>query len=174
MLEILTSNAFAQIIGLIAVVLLAIPYQINNRSTILFYLVLGAAMLSMHQMMLGAYVGAIGNGAMAVRNLVFWNKHRYAWAAYRLWPYAFSAVLVSIMFVFRDSWYSIFPMCAVTLSTIALWADSTRTIRFLSILSPLCWIPYALAIGSIPTLLVQLVVIASILLAMWRFDAPSK
>ena len=169
-MEYIDFNLLTQIIGYIAVVILFVSFQANNRKNILGFLIIGILLLATHQYLLGAFVGAIANGLTVIRNLVFRHKDDSKLLKHFIWPYAFSVVLVAIVIFFWQGWHSILPALAVIASTFALWADDTKTIRILSLIGPLLWLPYAFFIESIPTILIQLVIISSILIAMYRFD----
>ena len=159
-----------QILGYIAVAILFISFQVNNRKNILGLLVLGMIFLASHQFLLGAFAGAIANGLTILRNLTFRHKKDNQVLNHYIWPYIFSTVLVATGIYFWQGWHSLLPALAVTASTFALWADDTRTIRILSLIGPFLWLPYAFVIESIPTILIQVVIISSILIAMFRFD----
>ncbi len=159
-----------QILGYIAVAILFVSFQVNNREKILGWLVLGMVFLATHQFLLGAFAGAIANGLTIIRNITFRHKKDNQILNHFIWPYVFSTVLVATGVFFWQGWYSLLPALAVTASTFALWADDTKTIRILSLIGPFLWLPYAFIIESIPTVLIQVVIISSILIAMFRFD----
>ena len=159
-----------QILGYIAVAILFVSFQVNNRKNILGLLVLGMVFLASHQFLLGAFAGAIANGLTIIRNLTFRHKKDNQILNHYIWPYVFSIVLVATSIYFWQGLYSLLPALAVTASTFALWADDTKTIRILSLIGPFLWLPYAFIIESIPTVLIQVVIISSILIAMLRFD----
>lgn len=159
-----------QILGYIAVAVLFVSFQVNNRKNILGLLVLGMVFLATHQFLLGAFAGAIANGLTIVRNLTFRHKKDNPILNHYIWPYVFSTVLVGTGIYFWQGWHSLLPALAVTASTFALWADDTKTIRILSLIGPFLWLPYAFIIDSIPTVLIQVVIISSIFIAMFRFD----
>ena len=159
-----------QILGYIAVAILFVSFQVNNRKNILGLLVLGMVFLASHQFLLGAFAGAIANGLTILRNLTFRHKTDNQILNHFIWPYVFSIVLVATSIYFWQGLHSLLPALAVTASTFALWADDTKTIRILSLIGPFLWLPYAFIIESIPTVLIQVVIISSILIAMLRFD----
>ncbi len=159
-----------QILGYLAVAILFASFQVNDRKNILGLLILGMVFLATHQFLLGAFAGAIANGLTILRNLTFRHKKDSKVLNHFIWPYVFSAVLVATGIYFWQGWYSLLPALAVTASTFALWADNTKTIRLLSLIGPILWLPYAFIIESIPTVLIQVVIISSILIAMFRFD----
>lgn len=159
-----------QILGYVAVAILFVSFQVNNREKILGWLVLGMVFLATHQFLLGAFAGAIANGLTITRNITFRHKKDNRILNHYIWPYVFSTVLVASGIYFWQGWHSLLPALAVTASTFALWADDTKTIRILSLIGPFLWLPYAFIIESIPTVLIQVVIISSILIAMFRFD----
>lgn len=159
-----------QILGYIAVAILFVSFQVNNREKILGWLVLGMVFLATHQFLLGAFAGAIANGLTIIRNVTFRHKKDNQILNHYIWPYVFSIVLVATGIYFWQGWHSLLPALAVTASTFALWADDTKTIRILSLIGPFLWLPYAFIIESLPTVLIQVVIISSILIAMFRFD----
>lgn len=159
-----------QILGYIAVAILFVSFQVNNREKILGWLVLGMVFLATHQFFLGAFAGAIANGLTIIRNITFRHKKDNQILNHYIWPYVFSTILVATGIYFWQGWHSLLPALAVTASTFALWADDTKTIRILSLIGPFLWLPYAFIIDSIPTVLIQVVIISSILIAMFRFD----
>lgn len=169
-MEYFDESLVTQLLGYIAVAILFISFQVNNRKNILGLLVLGMLFLATHQFLLGAFAGAVANGLTIVRNLTFRHKNDSKVLNHYVWPYAFSIILVATSFLFWQGWYSLLPALAVIASTFALWADNTKTIRILSLIGPLLWLPYAFIIDSIPTVLIQVVIISSILIAMFRFD----
>lgn len=169
-MEYFDSNLLTQLIGYIAVFILFLSFQVNNRKNILGLLIIGMIFLATHQFLLAAYAGAVANGLTIFRNLTFRHKNDSKILKHFIWPYIFSVVLVSTSLYFWQGWHSLLPALAVIASTFALWADDTRIIRILSLVGPLLWLPYAFIIESIPTVLIQVVIITSILIAMYRFD----
>lgn len=159
-----------EIFGYIALTLLFISFQVNNRKGILGFLIGGMVFLATHQFLLGAYAGAAANGLSIVRNIVFRHKKDHALLNHRFWPVLFSFILLGSSFILWQGWYSLFPALAVIASTWALWADDTKIIRLLSLIGPLLWLPYGFIIESTPTILIQVVILSSIAVAMFRFD----
>lgn len=159
-----------QVLGYIAVVLLFISFQIDNRKSILGLLIAAMFILAAHQFLLGALVGAVANSLTIIRNLTFRYKNEKQFLQHFSWPYIFSLILLLTSLLLWQGWFSILPALAVIASTFALWMNDTKTIRVLSLIGPLLWLPYAFIIDSLPTILIQVVIISSILIAMFRFD----
>ena len=163
-----------QILGYIAVVLLFISFQIDNRKSILGYLISAMVFLAVHQFLLGAFVGAAANGLTIIRNLTFRYQNDKVFLQHYSLPYIFSLILLSVSLLLWQGWYSILPALAVIASTFALWVNDTKTIRALSLIGPILWLPYAFIIDSLPTILIQITIISSVLIAMFRFDRKKK
>lgn len=173
-MENLSLDLLPQIIGYIAVVILFVSFQFNDRKNILGLLILGMVFLATHQFMIGALAGAVANALTIIRNITFRHKKDNKLLSNFIWPYVFSVILVATGIYFWQGIHSLLPAFAVIASTFALWADDTKTIRVLSLIGPMLWLPYAFIIESIPTILIQCVIISSILIAMLRFDRKSK
>jgi len=75
-----------QILGYIAVAILFVSFQVNNRKNILGLLVLGMVFLATHQFLLGAFAGAIANGLTIIRNLTFRHKKDNQILNHFIWP----------------------------------------------------------------------------------------
>ncbi len=169
-MEYLDVTLITQILGYVAVFLLFASFQINNRKGILGLLIVGMLFLAGHQFLLGAFAGATANGLTIIRNLTFRHKNDVRILRHFVWPYVFSAILVTTGIFFWQGWHSLLPALAVTASTFALWVDDTKLIRVLSLIGPILWLPYAFIIDSVPTILIQIVILSSIIIAMYRFD----
>lgn len=151
-------------------VLIFISYQINSRRGILAFLTVAMIFLATHQFLLGALAGAAANSLTITRNIFFQYKNEQPLMHNIIWPYLFSAIMVGSSLLFWQGWYSLLPAIAVIISTFALWEDNPRNIRRWSLLAPLFWLPYAIVIDSLPTIIIQLVFTSSVLIAMFRFD----
>jgi len=158
------------VLGYIAVVLLFVSFQMNDRKGILGYMTAAMFFLATHQFLLGALAGAVANSLVIVRNLFFRYKNDQPLLQHIIWPYLFCAVMVAATLLFWQGWHSLLPAGAIIAATYALWADDPKTIRRWSLVSPIFWLPYAIIIDSVPTILIQVVFTSSILIAMWRFD----
>jgi len=93
-------DLLTQVFGYIAVVLLFVSFQIDNRKSILGFLIVGMVFLATHQFLLGAFAGAFANGLTIFRNVIFRQKNDSPILQHFAWPYVFSLVLIVSVSVF--------------------------------------------------------------------------
>lgn len=170
MLEFFTNPIFAQSTGVIGALLLIYCYQCKSRENIIIVISIGIAFLAVHMFQLGGITGGVLNTVAFIRNLVFYRKNSHAWATWPWWPYIFTGILIVLTFFFWQGLESIFPLIAITIATFAFWMDEPKMIRRLSLVMSLAWMPYAYVIGSPSIFGLQIFIITSILIAMWRLD----
>lgn len=171
MFALLTENLYVVYsIGLLAFVVMVISFQFNVRTRILYSQVLGMTLLGIHLWLLGALTGAAMMLVMIVRNLLFAQKERFAWASHQ----AVLLVFLSLLFAAGIwSWTGIESLSAIVgswLATYGFWITEPKRIRLVILLSALGWAPYGIVSASYPMLLLQIFIVVSIIVAIWRYD----
>lgn len=164
----------AQIIGFIALGLLVILFQKDNRSIMLRLMLVAAALFSVHFLLLGAFTGAAMNGLNVLRSYVFERRNNKKWAKAWWWPFVFVAAVIVLGLVTWGGYRSIFVIIAVSTQTAAFWMNNTRKIRLISLISPPCWFVYNIIVGSVPGMLTEVMILGSLLVGIYRFDISSK
>lgn len=69
---------------------------------------------------------------------------------------------------------SLLPLGGVVISSIAYWQKKTNYIRALSLLASPMWLLYNFLSGSYPGMIIEVFVIASLCVAIWRYDIMKK
>lgn len=157
-------------IGMAAFLVMALAFQSNVRSHILYLQVFGMAILGVHLYLLGAITGMALMGILAARNLIFLQKDRFPIAGHRFVYYAFLLLVLTVGLLTWEGWGSIFAIGGSLLATYGFWLSEPRRIRKIILLSALTWTPYAIIFKAYPVLLLEIFLAASILIAMWRYD----
>lgn len=157
-------------IGLAAFIVMATSFQMNVRQHILYLQVLGMVLLGVHLLLIGAATGAAMMVVMVVRNLVFAQKERFLWASHEYIFYTFLAVIVALGLFAWTGLESLSAMAGALLATYAFWISEPRRIRIVALLSAFGWAPYGIYTESYPMLMLQVFIVSSILIAMWRYD----
>lgn len=169
-----TKTLIAQAIGFIALALLVIVFQKNNRKSMLKLMMSAALLYSLHFLVLGAFTGAALNFLNVFRSFVFASREDKSWAKHDYWLYVF---LVAIAILGAITWqgaYSILALIAVAVQTMAFWATNTRKIRYISLIVPPCWFAYNLIVGSIPGMITEILILGSLLVGIYRFDIKKQ
>ncbi|MDA8596904.1 YgjV family protein [Candidatus Pacebacteria bacterium] len=157
-------------IGYLAFAVMALSFQLNVRQHILYLQVVAMILLGVHLYFIGAMTGAGMMIVMITRNLVFAQKERFAWAANEKIFYGFLLAIVVMGTYFWTGLESLSAMTGSILATVAFWLSEPRKIRIVALLSALGWAPYGLYTESFPLLLLQIFIVSSILIAMYRYD----
>jgi hypothetical protein len=159
----------AQIVGIIAAVVLWASFQCKNTKRLFLMQLISSTIFSLHFLLLGAYTGMILNLAEVLRSYLLYQGNK-KWASHRI-----TMIAVMLMFAVSgaitwDGWLSLLPTAAMVLGTLFMWSRNGKTLRFamLFFISP-CWLVYNIAMGSIAGVLTEVVNIASIIISFLRF-----
>lgn len=170
MLELLTSMWAAQAAGVIAFFLIVLSFQSNVRKNIMALITTGLGFQTIHFLLLGAMSGALMVCLSMFRNCVFSQKSRFAWARHPACLYSMLVMFVIASFLLWEGWLSIFPLLGTIGGTVTFWMDEPRRIRLITLFSAAIWIPYMIAVPSYPGLALQIFIITSVVVAMYRYD----
>lgn len=169
-----TKIVIAQLIGFVALILLVIVFQRDNRKSMLRLMMAAALLYSVHFFMLGAFTGAAMNLLNMFRSYVFVNRDDAKWARHNWWLYVFLGAIFTLGVATWAGWYSVLAIVAVSVQTIAFWSTNTRVIRYISLIVPPCWFAYNLIVGSIPGMLTEAMILGSLLVGIYRFDIKKQ
>lgn len=167
-------NITAQIIGIIALIIIIVSYQFNDRKKLVFLQFFSGIFFSIHFIMLGAYTGGVINIIGVIRAAVYYYKGKYSWSSCVIWPFLFSISGAVISAFTWDSALSILPAVAFACTSIALWIDKTTLTRVFCLGSSVSFIIYNFACTSYSGVLTEAIAICSLLVAFARFDIFSK
>jgi hypothetical protein len=162
----------SQIIGFVAIIFSVAVFQFNNRRTMLLLQTFAAILYCTHFSMLGAYTGAAINLVGVGRNYVYFRieqKQKLMWILLLfIGLFTLSTVLT------WQGIISLLPLGGSIAGTIAFWQSKTKNIRRLGIIAPPLWFTYNTISGSYPGMLVEVFMLISNFVGMYRFDRKVK
>ena len=155
-----------QLIGGIAYCLLAISYFSKNKKKILAIQILSYAGFTIHYYLLDAKTGAMCNFIGLIIFLIIYafsnnkskNKEKI------LLMITVPALVIIASLTYQDI-FSIFPIVASVIATISFLSDDEDKIRFIGIISAICWLIYALVADSYVTIIFEIIIIPSTIIA---------
>ncbi len=168
--ELMASGPAALITGLLAFGMMAASFQSNVRQHILYLQIVGMLLLGIHFMFLGAWTGLSMMIVLIARNLLYAQRDRFAWADSPLVFYFSLLAVVGAGLLTWQGWGSFFAIAGAFTATYGFWQKDPKRIRIFLLISCLVWAPYGIIFKSLPLILLQLFIISSILVAMWRYD----
>ena len=138
----------AQSIGVVAMALTILCYQLKKRSHILVMQYTGNALWVVHYFLLGSFTGLIMNALNVVRGIIYSIDKR--WAKSNVWIVVFCAASITLGILFFQAWYSVLPIIGTVIATIALRIPDENTLRKVYIFSVPPWIVYNALVRSVP------------------------
>ena len=163
-------NLAAQLVGVVALLIIIVSYQFNDRKHIVFLQFFSGIFFSIHYLMLGAATGGIINIIGVIRAAVYYYKGKYKWSSVVLWPILFSASGFVIAVFTWQGVLSLLPALAFTCTGIALWIQKPRLTRVFFMSSSVLFIIYNFISTSYSGVLTETIAICSLLIAVVRFD----
>lgn len=168
------NNLAAQLIGVVALIIIVISYQFNDRKKLVFLQFFSGIFFSVHFLLLGAYTGGIINIVGVIRAAIYYYKGKYNWSSTILWPFLFSVSSLIIAIFTWQNLLSVLPAIAFTCTSVALWTQNTRATRFFCLCSSLFFIIYNFASTSYAGVLTEAIAVCSLLIAVVRFDVLKR
>ena len=130
-----------QIIGFIGFFLLGISNIRKNRKDIIIFQILSSIFFSVHYFLLNAITASILNIIGIFRGLTFYNKNRSNKLNY-LYLFLYIITYIIIGAITYESIFSIFPVIAYILFSVAIFNDSEVKIKFINIFVSTTWLIY--------------------------------
>jgi len=164
----------AQIIGFIALIILVVSFQFDNRKTILNLRSLHNFANAAHFYLLNAPTAAILNLISIFRNSVFLYRFKNKYLNNIVWLILFLVVFILVGFFTWEGLVSILAIIGIGFGTLGVWSEKTKDIRYLTLLSNISWLIHNILVVSIAGIILNIFIIVSIIIAMIRFDVESK
>ncbi len=163
----------SQIIGIVAVALYLLSYQLKKRRQIVWATCISNALYVLQYILLGAFSGAVLDFLSTVSSFLAAKKNEAPFRRYAWWL-AFSNLLIiavagAATAVLQRDWIELIPVAGALLQTGGLWCDNEQTIRKFGLAGAPFWLvhnyisqSYAAALGSV-------IAIVSVIIAMVRY-----
>ena len=163
----------SQIIGLTAVGLYLLSYQLKKRRQIVWITCISNALYVLQYILLGAYSGAVMDFLSTVSSFMAAKKNEAPFSRYARWL-AFSnlfviAVAGIVSATLQHDWIELIPVAGAILQTGGLWCDNEQTIRKFGLCGAPFWLVYNYISQSYAAALGSLIAIVSVIIAMIRY-----
>lgn len=161
-------NLIGQFLGIVAVVLGFLSYQMKTSKKLLVVQTVTCAVFCIHYMMIGAISAFVLNAVGIVRNIVYANRDKKIFS-YEFYP-VFFAVIMGVMGIL--SWqdmFSLFIILGLIINTLCLYLKNSQSIRkSILVTSPLVLI-YDVFAGSIGGIIYESAAIISSVIGIIRY-----
>lgn len=161
----------ALITGIGAVCLCLLCYQFRSRKAIIACNVLSRVLYVSQYLLLFAFEGAAMDLSAIPASMLAARKHTPFVEKNRklLWLGSNAVVLLMGLAVWKD-FFSVLPILGVLLEINALWMTREKHIRLVSLASVPFWMCYNLLCGAYGSVIGNILMVVSILSAMYRHD----
>lgn len=163
----------SQIIGLAAVGLYLISYQLRKRKQIVWVTCISNALYVLQYVLLGAFSGAVldfmstvSSFFAAKKNDAHFKKHKKRLAVFNM--FVIAVVGLTSAFLQRE-WTELIPLSGALLQTGGLWFDNEQTIRKFGLSGVPFWLAYNLISQAYGAALGSLLAVVSIVASMVRY-----
>ena len=167
-------DAFVQVIGVFAFLILLISFWQKDRKKILFLQAVMSILYALHYFLLGAYSGSIVNIIGIFRAYTFSKKNNNKLYSSNLVLYLFLVLFLVSGVITYDNIFSILPIIAALLYTLAIWNDKSSTIRIGSLFVSCIWIIYNIIVGSHVGYITESILLISTALSVLKLDVKRK
>lgn len=163
----------SQIIGISAVMLYLLSYQLKKRGHIVWVTCISNALYVIQYILLGAFSGAVMDLMSAVSSFFAAKKNdppfkKYARLLALVNMTAIAAVGLISAFVQRE-WIELIPIAGALLQTGGLWCNNEQTIRKFGLCSAPFWLVYNCISRAYGAALGSVLAICSVIIAMIRY-----
>ena len=167
-------DILTQGIGLFALVLSLLSFQMKKRSALLAMQMTASLLFSLQLFLLEAWTGAVLDLISFVRTLIFSNNTNKKWAQNPLWLIFFAAVMITTGILTWKDYISLFAILGSLLSTLALWMKNPKHIRIVCLFVGPCWIVYNTIMGAYTGAINEVIAMTSIIIGLVRYDMKKK
>ena len=130
--DIISTNGVAwfigQILGIVAIILGFISYQVKTQKQLLFMQTSVAAVFGVHYFLIGAYSGMIMNFINIPRNF-FYDRRTQKGSKSEILPTIFVAIQASMCVLTWEAWYSIFVLLGIGINTYCMSFSNPQNVR---------------------------------------------
>lgn len=159
-----TRSIIAQIVGFVPLAFAFLTFLLKERKHILLTKLTSDLLWSVHFFLLLQYTGALINAVNTVRDAILYHRDK-RWASHISLLFVFAAFTVGATLIRWQGAYSILPLIGSLLALIGFWCNDPRTIKRLNLPAVLLWLIYGFIVGSLSTVLCNILSAASIIIS---------
>ena len=168
----------SQIIGLAAVGLYLLSYQLKKRKSIVWVTCISNALYVLQYVLLGAFSGAVMDFMSTVSSFLAAKKNDEPFVRHAKWLAASNMAVIAVVGLvsayLQHDWLELLPIAGALFQTGGLWFENEQTIRKLGLCSAPFWLVYNYISQAYGAALGSVIAIVSIVVAMVRYRKKSE
>ncbi len=163
----------SQFIGLAAVGLYLLSYQLKKRRDIVWVTCISNALYVLQYILLGAFSGAIMDFMSTVSSFLAAKKNQPAFKKHARWLAISNMIVITVVGLIsaylQKEWIELLPIVGALFQTGGLWFDNEQTIRKFGLCSAPFWLIYNYISQAYGAALGSVIAMVSIITAMIRY-----
>ena len=163
----------SQIIGISAVGLYLLSYQLKKRKQIVWVTCFSNALYVLQYVLLGAFSGAVMDTLSTVGSFFAGKKHSPTIKKYAKWIAAVNLAVIAgaglAIALARQDYIELLPIAGALFQTGGLWCEDEQTIRKFGLCSAPFWLVYNFISQAYGAAVGSVLVIISVVTAMLRY-----
>jgi len=165
----------AFLLGILAVITFLLSFQLKSRRNILIVNLTSRFLYILQYLVLGAFEGAVLDFMGFLSSFVARYKEKPFFARHFIWIIGIiNLCLVAVGLVLYENIFSLFAIFGIVFEVTALWLTREKNIRILSLVAAPFWLVYNFVNGAYGSVIGNVLVIVSILVAMFRLDFKKR
>ncbi len=168
----------SQIIGLAAVGLYLLSYQLKKRKHIVWVTCASNALYVLQYLLLGAFSGAVMDFMSTVSSFLAAKKNEPSLKRHSKWLVWANLLTITavglVSALIKGEWLELLPIAGALFQTGGLWCDDEQTIRKFGLCSAPFWLVYNFISQAYGASLGSVIAIVSIIIAMIRYRKKDK
>ena len=164
---------FAQIVGIAAVALFLLSFQLKKRSQIVLATCISNTLYILQYCLLGAFSGAVLDLLSTVSSFFAAKKNAPAFQRYAKAAAVITCGLIAAagltLALLQNSWIELLPIAGALFQTVGLWFQNEQTIRKFALAGAPFWLAYNFSSQAYGAALGSLLSIVSVLVALLRY-----
>ena len=163
----------SQVIGLSAVGLYLLSYQLKNRKQIVWTTFFSNALYVLQYVLLGAFAGAVMDALCAVGSFLAGKKHSPGIKKYTKWIAAVNLIVIAVaglaIAISQRDFAELLPIVGALFQTGGLWCEDEQTIRKFGLCGAPFWLIYNFMTQAYGAAIGSVFIIVSAITAMMRY-----
>lgn len=161
-------------IGVLAILLQFLTFQMESRKKILFWATLSKFGWLSYFVFQGDFISGLPNIIAVMSNIVFGYRGKYRWAESRWWLVFFLVFTGASSLLTFQTWKDIFPLGACLLSLVSFFMIDENKLRKLSFITLCVFLCNSTSKGYIVSFIADITGLLSIILAMIRYKKKAN
>lgn len=168
----------SQIIGLFAVALYLLSYQLKKRKHIVWVTCISNALYVLQYILLGAFSGAVMDFMSTVSSFFATKKNKQPFSRYKKLFAAVNIIAIAVVgfvfaFIQRDA-VELLAVLGALFQTGGLWCDNEQTIRKFGLCSAPFWLCYNYISQAYGAALGSVIAIISVVISLVRYRKKNE